>query len=57
MDNDKKQTTKAVKMTDEVHRLMILATKKVAVDTGGEIREIKQALPYILEYYLEKDEG
>lgn len=50
------KTVKRIAVTPHVKKLMDMATKKVMVETQGEVQTINDALKHILEYYLEKDE-
>ncbi len=46
------QTTKAIKLTNELHKLMVLVTAKVTTETDGKVTTMKGALKYILEAKL-----
>ncbi len=51
------KTTKAIKLTDEEHELVMKAVKKVAVETGGEVVSIRGALMYMVNQKLKKKKG
>ena len=48
----KTNTTKAIKLTEETHKLMVLAKAKVTTETDGKITTMPDALEYILKKWL-----
>ena len=52
----KQKQMKALRVSEYVKELANQVTKKVAVDTKGEVTTINGTLQYVLEAYLEKGE-
>ena len=55
MAKTKTKQMKAIRVSEDVRKLVDKAVKKVAVRTEGEILGINAALEYILESYLEDE--
>ncbi len=54
MKKQKETTTKAIKLTSETHKLMVLVTAKIMTETNGEVTTMIGALKYLLEEKLEE---